>query len=105
MWNSGFKLCGIATLTNEYVKKANPVTILDTRKTTPGLRVFEKYAVRCGGGTNHRFGLYDAVLIKDNHIKITKTIERYVRKYPHEWGWMHRRWKSRPYFISYLPNA
>ena len=46
------------------------MTILDTRKTTPGLRIFEKYAVHCGGGTNHRFGLFDAVLIKDNHIKI-----------------------------------
>lgn len=74
------KLCGIATLTNEYVKKAHPVTILDTRKTTPGLRVFEKYAVRCGGGTNHRFGLYDAVLIKDNHIKAAGSISEAVRK-------------------------
>lgn len=74
------KLCGIATLTSEYVKKANPVIILDTRKTTPGLRVFEKYAVRCGGGTNHRFGLYDAVLIKDNHIKAAGSINEAVKK-------------------------
>ena len=61
-------LSGIATLTQKFVDKANPVTVLDTRKTTPGLRVFEKYAVCCGGGSNHRFGLYDAVMIKDNHI-------------------------------------
>jgi nicotinate-nucleotide pyrophosphorylase (carboxylating) len=74
------KLCGIATLTNDYVNKAKPVTILDTRKTTPGLRVFEKYAVRCGGGTNHRFGLYDAVLIKDNHIKAAGGIVEAVTK-------------------------
>jgi len=63
------RLCGIATLTKEYVKRAGHIQILDTRKTTPGLRLFEKYAVSCGGGKNHRFGLYDAVLIKDNHIK------------------------------------
>jgi nicotinate-nucleotide pyrophosphorylase (carboxylating) len=62
-------LSGIATLTNNYVKKAAPVKVLDTRKTTPGLRIFEKYAVVCGGAINHRFGLYDQVLIKDNHIK------------------------------------
>lgn len=64
------RLSGIATLTHAFVEKAGPVQILDTRKTTPGLRVFEKYAVSCGGGTNHRFGLFDAVLIKDNHIKM-----------------------------------
>ena len=64
------RLSGIATLTRKFVDTAKPVTILDTRKTTPGLRIFEKYAVHCGGGTNHRFGLFDAVLIKDNHIKI-----------------------------------
>jgi nicotinate-nucleotide pyrophosphorylase (carboxylating) len=62
-------LSGIATLTHNYVKKAAPVKVLDTRKTTPGLRVFEKYAVACGGAINHRFGLYDQVLIKDNHIE------------------------------------
>ncbi len=63
------RLSGIASLTREYVERARPVEIWDTRKTTPGLRVFEKYAVRCGGGKNHRSGLYDAILIKDNHIK------------------------------------
>jgi len=64
------RLCGIATLTAEYVSKVEgaPARIACTRKTTPGLRAFEKYAVRCGGGVNHRFGLYDAVLVKDNHI-------------------------------------
>jgi nicotinate-nucleotide pyrophosphorylase (carboxylating) len=67
-------LSGIATLTRKYVDKAQPVIVLDTRKTTPGLRVFEKYAVCCGGGTNHRFGLYDAVMIKDNHIKSAGSI-------------------------------
>ena len=78
------RLSGIATLTRKFVDAAKPVTILDTRKTTPGLRVFEKYAVHCGGGTNHRFGLFDAVLIKDNHIKIaggiTTAIDRIRKK-------------------------
>ncbi len=64
------RMCGIATLTRRYVDAVSGTAakIIDTRKTTPGLRVFEKYAVRCGGGHNHRFGLFDAVLIKDNHI-------------------------------------
>lgn len=73
-------LSGIATLTRKFVDEAHPVTVLDTRKTTPGLRVFEKYAVRCGGGSNHRFGLYDAVMIKDNHIKSAGSIFRAVEK-------------------------
>jgi nicotinate-nucleotide pyrophosphorylase (carboxylating) len=72
------KLSGIATLTRKFVERAKPVTILDTRKTTPGLRVFEKYAVTCGGGVNHRFGLYDAVMIKDNHIKAAGSITQAV---------------------------
>jgi nicotinate-nucleotide pyrophosphorylase (carboxylating) len=66
------RLSGIATLTRRYVdavRSANPSTrVLDTRKTTPGLRALEKAAVRAGGGYNHRFGLFDAVLIKDNHL-------------------------------------
>lgn len=64
------RMSGVATITAEYVKTAaNPdVMLLDTRKTTPALRPFEKYAVLCGGGTNHRYGLFDAVLIKDNHL-------------------------------------
>jgi nicotinate-nucleotide pyrophosphorylase (carboxylating) len=65
------RLSGIATLTRAYVDAiaGTGAVILDTRKTTPGLRALEKYAVRCGGGTNHRLGLYDAVLIKDNHLR------------------------------------
>ncbi len=64
------RMSGVATITAEYVKAAaNPeVMLLDTRKTTPALRSFEKYSVLCGGGTNHRYGLFDAVLIKDNHL-------------------------------------
>lgn len=64
------RLSGIATLTAGYVAavEGTHAKIVETRKTTPGLRPLEKYAVRCGGGTNHRFGLYDAVLVKDNHI-------------------------------------
>lgn len=64
------RMCGIATLTRRYVDAVagSKAKIVDTRKTTPGLRVFEKYAVQCGGGHNHRFGLFDAILIKDNHI-------------------------------------
>jgi nicotinate-nucleotide pyrophosphorylase (carboxylating) len=64
------RLSGIASLTAQYVAEVahTKAKIADTRKTTPGLRAFEKYAVRCGGGTNHRFGLDDAVMIKDNHI-------------------------------------
>ncbi|MFH1202083.1 MAG: carboxylating nicotinate-nucleotide diphosphorylase [Candidatus Omnitrophota bacterium] len=65
-------LSGIATLTNKYVKKIKPykAKIMDTRKTLPGLRLLEKYAVSCGGGKNHRFGLYDQILIKENHLHV-----------------------------------
>lgn len=72
------RLSGIATLTREYVNKVRdlPVRIVDTRKTTPGMRAMEKYAVRMGGGYNHRFGLYDGILIKDNHIKATGSISK-----------------------------
>jgi len=64
-------MSGIATLTARYVEAVagTGARIIDTRKTTPGLRALEKFAVRCGGGVNHRFGLFDAVLIKDNHIE------------------------------------
>jgi nicotinate-nucleotide pyrophosphorylase (carboxylating) len=66
------RLCGIATLTARYVDlvAGTGAQILDTRKTTPGLRALEKYAVRCGGGTNHRLGLHDAILLKENHVRI-----------------------------------
>jgi nicotinate-nucleotide pyrophosphorylase (carboxylating) len=64
------RLCGIATQTRRYVDavKPHPVKVLDTRKTTPGWRWLEKHAVQCGGGTNHRMGLYDMVMVKDNHL-------------------------------------
>ena len=85
------RLSGIATLTSKYVKAVEglPVKILDTRKTAPGLRILDKYAVSVGGGFNHRFGLFDGVLIKDNHIAIAGGIseavavirKRYKQKY------------------------
>lgn len=82
------RLCGIATNTRQYVEIAKPynVRILDTRKTTPGLRIFEKYAVQCAGGYNHRLNLSVGILIKDNHIiaagSVAKAIERIREKYP-----------------------
>ncbi|BHH81967.1 carboxylating nicotinate-nucleotide diphosphorylase [Desulforhopalus sp. 52FAK] len=71
------RICGIATLTREFVDKVQGtnVKITDTRKTTPGLRVLEKYAVRVGGGANHRFNLTDGVMIKDNHIAACGSIK------------------------------
>jgi nicotinate-nucleotide pyrophosphorylase (carboxylating) len=73
-------LSGIATATNDIAKVIahTKAKVCCTRKTTPGLRAFEKYAVRCGGGVNHRFGLYDAVLIKDNHIAAAGGVARAV---------------------------
>ena len=70
------RLSGTATLTRRYVDaiKDFPCKLIDTRKTTPGFRMLEKYAVRMGGGTNHRFGLYDAALVKDNHIAAAGSI-------------------------------
>jgi nicotinate-nucleotide pyrophosphorylase (carboxylating) len=66
------RLCGVATLTRDYVRavEGTGARIADTRKTTPGLRALEKHAVVCGGGINHRFGLDDAILIKDNHVAV-----------------------------------
>ena len=74
------RLCGIASLTRRYAELAEGThaTILDTRKTTPGLRALEKYAVRCGGGENHRAGLYDAILVKENHLRIAGGIRAAV---------------------------
>lgn len=74
------RLSGIATRTSQYVQAlaGTKARVVDTRKTTPGLRFLEKYAVRVGGGHNHRFALYDAVMIKDNHIKGAGGIERAV---------------------------
>lgn len=74
-------LSGIATETRRYVDAARgAIAILDTRKTTPGLRALAKYAVRCGGGMNYRAGLYDAVMIKDNHIRVAGGIVEAVRR-------------------------
>jgi len=76
------RLSGIATLTKEYVDLASPfgTKILDTRKTTPNLRVLEKYAVKIGGGLNHRFGLDSGILIKDNHIRICGSLKKAVER-------------------------
>ena len=87
------RLCGIATLTAQYVElvKGTRAQILDTRKTTPGWRRLEKYAVTCGGGHNHRFGLFDLVLVKDNHLMVLRNeppnaiaaaVQRARGKYP-----------------------
>ena len=85
------RLCGIATLTRQFVDAVgeHPAKILDTRKTTPGLRALEKAAVVAGGGQNHRFGLYDMVLVKDNHLladvgtkALAETIRRIREKRP-----------------------
>jgi len=74
------RLSGIATLTRSYVDavEGTGVAILDTRKTTPGLRALEKHAVRCGGGRNHRFGLDDGVLVKDNHLRAAGSVRAAV---------------------------
>lgn len=85
------RLSGIATKTNSFVRLLdglpNPPRIVDTRKTTPGLRLLEKYAVRVGGGHNHRFGLFDAVLLKDNHLKaaggVSAAIHAARKQIPH----------------------
>jgi len=75
-------LCGIATLTRRFVEllAATKTRIRDTRKTTPGLRALEKYAVKMGGGTNHRFGLYDAILLKENHIVVAGGVKTALDK-------------------------
>jgi nicotinate-nucleotide pyrophosphorylase (carboxylating) len=72
----------IATLTRNYVDKVKPygVKLLDTRKTRPLLRVFEKYATRCGGATNHRMGLDDSLMIKDTHLKTIQNLQEYIKK-------------------------
>ncbi|MDU4695692.1 MAG: carboxylating nicotinate-nucleotide diphosphorylase [Paenibacillus sp.] len=83
------RLSGIATRTKTFVEALGglPTRLVDTRKTTPGHRMLEKYAVRTGGGSNHRFGLYDAVMIKDNHIKgaggIAQAVSRARAHIPH----------------------
>lgn len=76
------RLSGIATLTRRFVEavEGSGVAVLDTRKTTPGLRILEKYAVQIGGGVNHRFGLFDAVLVKDNHLRLAGGVAEAVRR-------------------------
>lgn len=75
-------LAGIATFTRQFVDAVQGynIKILDTRKTLPGMRIMAKYAVTCGGGTNHRIGLYDMVLIKDNHIAVAGSVDEAVRR-------------------------
>ncbi|MGC6401164.1 carboxylating nicotinate-nucleotide diphosphorylase [Sphingomonas sp. FW199] len=75
-------LSGIATLTRSYVDRieGTGATLLDTRKTIPGLRIVEKYATRMGGATNHRMGLWDAAMIKDNHVAVAGSVEKAVRR-------------------------
>jgi len=75
------RMCGVATLTRSYVEAVSGTgaRIADTRKTTPGLRALEKHAVRCGGGINHRFGLDDAILIKDNHVVVCGGVVQAVK--------------------------
>ena len=80
--NIAMHLSGISTHTNNLVNKleGTNIKLADTRKTTPGLRIFEKYAFKCGGGVNHRMGLYDAAMIKENHIGWTDNLKNAVKK-------------------------
>lgn len=82
------RLCGIATLTRRYVSRleGTKAKIRDTRKTTPGLRLLERYAVRVGGGANHRMGLYDAILIKENHADLVGGVAEAVRRVRQKYG-------------------
>jgi nicotinate-nucleotide pyrophosphorylase (carboxylating) len=82
------RACGIATFTHQVVQalEGSPTQILDTRKTLPGYRSLDKYAVLVGGGSNHRVGLYDRVLIKDNHIRAAGSVQKAVEKAEQIWG-------------------
>ena len=80
------KMSGIATYTALFVKKCGKATLIDTRKTDPCMRGLEKYAVTCGGGKNHRFGLYDMVLVKDNHIRAAGSVAEALRRAKHAGG-------------------
>jgi len=84
------RMSGIATLTSKAVETLNDekIKLVDTRKTMPGLRLFDKYAVTCGGGSNHRFGLYDAVMLKDNHIAYAGSIKNAVDSLRNKLGHM-----------------
>ena len=76
------RMSGIATITNKYVKllKGTKAKVLDTRKTTPGMRILEKQAVKIGGGANHRIGLFDMILLKDNHVDFAGGIENAIKR-------------------------
>lgn len=80
--NSMQRMSGIATLTNQYVKaiEGTKAKVIDTRKTTPGIRLLEKYAVTVGGGANHRMGLYDMIMIKDNHVDFSGGIPQAIER-------------------------
>ncbi|HWE46602.1 MAG TPA: carboxylating nicotinate-nucleotide diphosphorylase [Caulobacteraceae bacterium] len=84
------RLSGVATLTRAFVRAVDGTRakIVDTRKTTPGLRALEKHAVRCGGGVNHRFGLDDAILIKDNHIAVCGGVAKAIERARAVHGWL-----------------
>ena len=86
------RMSGVATLTRQYVKaiEGTNATIIDTRKTTPGLRMLEKYAVTIGGGKNHRYGLDDGVLIKDNHIALAGGITKAIAAAKSKIGHLHK---------------
>lgn len=86
------RMSGVATLTRQYVKaiEGTNATIIDTRKTTPGLRMLEKYAVTVGGGKNHRYGLDDGVLIKDNHIALAGGITKAIVAAKRQIGHLHK---------------
>lgn len=75
------RMCGIATATNKIVKllEGSSIRLMDTRKTTPGLRILEKYAVRVGGGYNHRYNLSDMIMLKDNHIQAAGSVGRAIK--------------------------
>jgi len=82
------RLSGVATLTRRFVEAlaGTSCRVLDTRKTTPGWRTLEKHAVRCGGGTNHRMGLYDAAMLKDTHLAASSSLAAAVRRVRERWG-------------------
>ena len=86
--NFATRLSGIATLTRKFVEAVagTPCTILDTRKTTPGWRALEKHAVRCGGGRNHRMGLFDQAMLKDTHLAAAGSITAAVARVRNRWG-------------------
>ena len=95
------RLCGIATLTRQFVDAIgnHPAKILDTRKPTPGLRALEKAAVVAGGGVNHRFGLYDMVLVKDNHLAALGGLSEFADR-------IRQFRKERPDIVhAYLPSS